>query len=85
MSAAVYVLCALTSFICTLLLWRAYRAQKQRLLLWSSLCFAALTIDNIILYVDLEIFPTFDLSLERHLAGLAGMMVLVYGLIWDSH
>lgn len=84
MSGAVYILCAATSLICSLMLWRGYRLQGRRLLLWSTFCFAALTIDNVILYLDLEILPSTDLSLERNLAGLAGLMVLLYGLIWES-
>lgn len=84
MSGGVYILCAGTSLICAFLLWRGYRRQGRRLLLWSALCFAALTIDNVILYVDVEIMPSVDLSLERNLAGLVGLMVLVYGLVWES-
>ena len=39
MAAAVYVLCALTSLACAVLLLRAYLRRKVRLLLWSGLGF----------------------------------------------
>ena len=37
--AAVYVLCMVTSLTCTLLLGRAYAANRARLLLWTAVSF----------------------------------------------
>ena len=69
-----------------MLLGRAYRRTRARLLLWSTLCFSLLTLNNILLYLDLVIFPgpDVDLRLPRGLTYLAGIAILVFGLIWDS-
>jgi hypothetical protein len=84
MSVAVYILCALTSFGCAVMLLRSYLENRARLLLWSSLCFFGLTINNILLFVDLVIVPNTDLTLWRHAATLCGLALLLYGLIWDT-
>ena len=83
MSIAVYVLCALTSLACAVMLLRSYVANRTRLLLWSSLCFIGLAVNNILLFVDLVMVPNIDLSLWRQLATLCGLVLLLYGLIWD--
>jgi hypothetical protein len=85
MAAAVYVLCALTSFACAALLLRAYQARGVRLLLWSGLAFVGFTLGNIMLVVDrVVIGPEVDLALWRNLPVLAGLAVLLYGLVWDA-
>ena len=84
MSTAVYVLCALTSIACAWLLLRAYLAAPTRLLLWSSICFAFLAVNNVILAVDLGFWESADLSAVRTGAGFAGLAALLLGLIWDT-
>jgi hypothetical protein len=85
MAEAVYILCALTSVACAVLLLRGYRRSGMRLLLWSGLCFVALAISNVVLFVDLVIIPKdVDLSLIRSSLGLVGVATLLYGLIWDA-
>ena len=85
MPETVYLLCALTSVTCAVLLLRAYRRQRTRLLLWSSLCFALLALNNTLLFVDLIVVPSgIDLSLWRGATSLAGVGVLLFGLIWES-
>jgi hypothetical protein len=82
---AVYILCALTSILCALLLFRGYRATRARLLFWASLCFGLLAVNNVVLYVDLVVLPTqIDLFWYRNAAAVSGMLVLVFGLIWES-
>jgi hypothetical protein len=81
---AIYVLCALTSALCALLLLRAFARTRVRLLLWSALCFIGLTANNGVLFLDLVIWPTHDLSLVRGLAALLALAVLVFGLVTDS-
>jgi Family of unknown function (DUF5985) len=46
MAATIYGLCALTALLCTFMLLQAYRRGGYRLLLWSGLCFAGLTVNN---------------------------------------
>ena len=84
MAAIVYTLCALTALLCTYLLLQSYRRSRYRLLLWSGLCFAGLTINNVFLVLDKITFPDVDLSVPRTLAALFAMMILLYGLIWDT-
>lgn len=83
--SAVYLLCLVTSIICALLLARSYSRTRARLLLWSSLCFAFLALNNLIVVVDILIFPTaVDLSLWRLAASAVAVCVLLYGFIWES-
>jgi hypothetical protein len=81
---AVYLLCAATALACAALLLRGYRRSRARLLLWCGLFFAALAVENLTLFVDLVLVPETDLSALTSAAGFLGMLVLLYGLIWDS-
>ena len=84
MATLVYVLCALTSLACAVLLLRGYRRSGARLLLWSAVCFAGLALNNAILFVDFRMLPELDLSLWRTLPALLGIAALMYGLVWES-
>lgn len=84
MAEIVYVLCGVASLACAVLLWRGYVRNRAKLLLWSSLCFVGLTFNNGLLFVDKVVFPDLNLSLPRSAAALAGMLLLLYGLVWDS-
>lgn len=79
-----YVLAILTSLACTVFLIRGYLQKRMRLLLWSALCFVGLTINNILLFLDLVIFPATDLRAVRLIAALIGMLFLLYGFIEES-
>lgn len=83
MHGLVYILCSLTSFLCAVLLWRGYRASGARLLLWSAWCFVGLTLNNVLLVIDMSV-PTIDLSLIRAVPALIGVALLVYGLVWEG-
>ena len=84
MVTLVYALCALTSLACAVLLLRGYFASRARLLLWSGLCFVGLAANNIILLIDTRVVPTIDLSMWRSLPALAGVAILLYGLVWET-
>jgi hypothetical protein len=84
MTETVYVLCALTSLLCAVLLMRGYLRSRARLLFWSSVCFCGLTLNNVFLFLDKVAFPQTDLSLWRSGSALLGILALLYGLIWDS-
>ena len=84
MATVVYVLCALTSLACAVLLWRGWRRSGARLLFWSALCFVGLFFNNVLLVVDLRVVPQIDLALVRLVPALLGAMALVYGLVWDT-
>lgn len=82
--ASVYLLCFLTSAGCAWLLARSYLASRTRLLLWTATCFALLTINNLLLFTDVVLFPSVDLLAYRHLASLGAVVVLLIGFVWDS-
>jgi len=84
MATVVHVLCALTSAGCAVLLLRGYARRRVRLLLWSGLCFVGLAINNIILVIDLHLLPDLDLSIWSTLPAVAGVALLLYGLIWET-
>ena len=84
MEGAVYLLCAATALACSVLLLRGYGRTGARLLLWSGLCFAALTLENVILFADLVVFPDTDLAAVRTAAALSGALMLLYGLVWEA-
>jgi hypothetical protein len=84
MATAVYLLCALTSLVCTLLLFAAYRREHSRLLLWSCLCFGWLAVNNALLVVDLLLVTDIDLSIARASTALLGLVTLLFGLIYDT-
>jgi hypothetical protein len=84
MAAAVYILCALTSLACAVLLLRAYGQRSVRLLLYSGLAFVGFAIGNTMLFVDTTVIRTVDVALFRNLPVLVGLMILIYGLVWDA-
>lgn len=79
-----YGLAVVTSFACTVLLFRGYARRRIRLLMWSTICFAGLTISNIALFFDLLVFTDVDLRLVRLIPALIGMLFLLYGFVWDA-
>lgn len=83
MGMTVYILCALTSLACTVLLMGRYQKTRVSLLFWSAVAFLAFTITNVLLFVDLVVVPDMPLGLIRNCITLAGVVVLLYGLIHD--
>lgn len=84
MADLVYVLCALTSLACAVLLLRAWSQRRVELLLWSGLCFVGFTAGNVMLVFDKLIVPDYDLILFRTIPVLLGLCVLLYGMIWGT-
>jgi hypothetical protein len=84
MATTMYALCAIAAALCTFLLLQAYRRGGYRLLLWSGLCFAGLTLNNLLLMLDKLVFRDLDLSTWRALTALVAMAILLYGLIWSD-
>ncbi len=81
----IYALCILTSILCAVLLLRGYAKNGNRLLLWSGLYFIGATLNNMLLLLDKTIFLTSaDLLTWRLLAGLAAILILLYGLVWEG-
>jgi hypothetical protein len=84
MAEAIYILCALTGILCAVLLYRSYRANRTPLLFWASLAFLLLAVNNVLLYVDLVVLPSADLFWYRTGFSLAAMLLLVFGLVWET-
>lgn len=85
MAALIYSLCALTSLTATALLWRAWAGSRARLLFWSALCFALLTVNNVVLVLDKVVWPVeVDLRLWRLATALGAVVVLLVGLVWEE-
>jgi len=85
MAPIIYALCAFTSMLCTWLLLRGYRHTRHRLLLWSGLCFAGMSVNNVLLVLDRVVFPdSVDLITWRLVTALIALVPLLYGLIWEE-
>jgi len=83
-AAIIYSLCTLTSLACFGLLLRAWHASRSRLLFWSALCFAGLSVNNFLLVLDKLVFLEIDLSAWRLLVELLALLLLLYGLVWEE-
>lgn len=81
-ASVIYALCAVTSLACATLLLRGYLRTRVRLLWWTGLCFVGLFLNNALLVLDARLAQ--DISATRTLPALAGVALLLYGLIWDS-
>ena len=81
---AIYILCALTSIVCAVLLVRGYRRSRVRLLFWSAWCFVGLALNNILLILDVRVLTQVDLEFWRAVPAVIGVSLLVYGLVWES-
>lgn len=77
----VYSLCLFTSAACALLLGRNYQRSRASLLFWSSACFAFLAANNLVLILDLVMWPDLDLRLVRVSLSLAAVSSLIWGVI----
>lgn len=84
MERAVYVLCAVTALTCAILLFRGWLRTHARLLIWCAAFFLTLAVENGILFVDLMMGPTVDLSPLRNGVALAGMGAFLFGLTWET-
>lgn len=85
MAELVYALCAITSLVCAVLLGRAYAGSRQRLLLWSTLCFVGLFLNNVLTFIDLVVVPTsVDLHWLRSSVGFVSVALLAVGLVWEA-
>ena len=79
----VYSLCLVTSVACAWLLGSSYRRNGTRLLLWSSIAFVFLAANNLVLVLDLVIWPDIDLRVVRLSLSLAAVSSLIWGFIWE--
>ncbi len=83
LAAIVYPLCFFSSSLCAYLLVNAYRRSRDRLLLWSAACFCLLSLNNLLVFIDIVALRGFSLSIWRLSASLLAIAVLLYGFIWE--
>lgn len=84
MAVLVTLLGSLTALVCAVLLLRGYGRARQRLLLWSALCFFGLALGNSLLVVDL-LRADLDLHVTRLAITASAMALLLYGLVWETN
>jgi hypothetical protein len=84
MATTVYVLSALTSAACALLLIREYQRSRLRLLLWSSVAFVGLAANNALVFADYVLVPDRDLAILRLLVALTSVSLLLYAFVWGE-
>ena len=84
MADIAYILCTLTSILCAVLLLRGYKQSRSRLLFWCGLCFVGLALNNVLLIVDIRVFPERDLSHIRSLPAVVGVLLMIFGFIWEK-
>lgn len=84
MAEVIYVLCALTSTFCAVLLVRNYRHTRLRLALLAALCFVGLALNNLLLFVDLVVIASVNLSVIRGVTAVVAMALLVVGLVLEE-
>lgn len=80
----VYLLGSAVTLLCAVLLLRGFARTRQALLLWSGLCFAGLTLSNVLLFVDLVVIEEVNLYPWRLGTAAVAMLLLMYGLIFES-
>jgi hypothetical protein len=85
MVEVIYILCAVTSLACAILLVRAYRSTRSKLILWSSVCFVGLFLNNALLVIDEVVTgDQVNLLLTRDITNVASVTALLIGLIWNA-
>jgi len=84
MVSAVYIVGALVTLVCGVLLLRGYVRTRTKLLLWSGICFLGLALSNGLVFVDLVMLPETDLYIARLATAAVAMMILLYGLVFEG-
>ncbi|MGH9605288.1 MAG: DUF5985 family protein [Terracidiphilus sp.] len=84
MGSVAYILCTLVCLVCAIMLLRGYFRGRHRLLLWSGICFAGLTISNIFVFLDLVLLPNVDLYVWREVTAAVSILILLFGMIWEG-
>jgi hypothetical protein len=82
--AVTYILCMVTSAICAVLLARTYGRTRSRLLLWTAISFGLLTLNNLLLVLDMLVFVQIDFWPARAATFLGALLILLYGFIWEA-
>ena len=79
----VFLLCFATCVVCLALLAQGYMRTRNRLLLWTAVCFVFLAINSGLVVLDV-LFLEIDLRIHRQIATLAALSILLWGFIWEA-
>lgn len=81
MTQLIYAACALTSIACFLLLWRSYAQSRAGLLFWSAMCFAGLSVNNVLLVLEGLDLVGNGFDTVRLFAAFGAVCFMLYGLV----
>jgi len=84
MNLLVYGLCAGAALACAWLLAVGARRSRSRMLAFSALCFALLAAANVVLVLDVWVFPGIALWPVRSGLSLLAISSLIYGLVMEE-
>lgn len=84
MPGLVYILCTGTSLFSAVLLLRGAFFRRGGLLFWSGLCFLAMAVSNVLLYLNFVVYPEIDLIIAARSVTAVGIVLLNIGLIWHT-
>ncbi|HEX3623922.1 MAG TPA: DUF5985 family protein [Verrucomicrobiae bacterium] len=80
----VYLICAVITTWCAILLLKGYVRNRGKLVFWGAVFFVFFALSNIVLFFDLVVLPSIDLSTYRDGLTLAGLIAMIYGLIKEG-
>jgi hypothetical protein len=81
---SIYVLCAVTSLFCFVLLFRGYLRVRTRILFFGAVSFLLFSIGNVVLVADLIFLPQVNLLPTRNVITLLAVALLAWGLISEK-
>jgi hypothetical protein len=84
METVVYVLCGVTAIACAILLFRSWLTGRARLLLWATICFVGLALNNIVLFLDKEVVTDTSFATLRTVPACVGLAAFALGLVWEE-
>jgi len=84
LATIVYALCFLSSVLCAVLLFRSFKNTGRPLLFWTAVSFIILSLNNLLLLVDLSILHSFNLVALRQLSNLTAAGILIFAFIYKA-
>lgn len=84
MEKLVNLFCALTYIGCAVLLLKNYFQSRAKLAFWGCVFFVCYALNNIVLFIDLDLLPSVDLSPYRDALSLIGLVAMIFGLIKEG-
>jgi len=84
MAVLIYSLCLSTALCCAAILVRAFMRTRRPLLMWASLCFLCLALNEAVVIIDLYFVPEESLRIVRSSLGLTAGLLMLIGLIFPA-